>query len=174
MASSAGDGYRGIVGTFPYAWRVATSWGFRAYVVLAGVVTVAVTIIVAGGVFQLLAQSGQSGGVGAFARAFYIVVGVAVVVPIMTPVVVVARRHRHGSQPTFSDQRVLAGAGYLFLAVLYVGLIASTPESNQQPVTGILAPVVDGLYALPRFAGVVFPIGGAVTVYLAVQLTGES
>lgn len=174
MTASDTDGYRGVLGAFPYAFRVAASWGFRAYVLLAAVVTVAVTVIVAGGVFELLAASGQAGGVGAFVRAFYVLVGTAVIIPVVTPVVVLARRHRHGTPTPIHGQRVLAAAGYLFMALVYVGLVASTPPANQQPVSGFFAPVVEPVYGLPRVAGIGFPVIGAAVVYLAVRWTTES
>jgi len=171
---SGGDGYRGVLGAFPYAWRVAASWGFRAYVLVAAVVTVGVTVVVAAGVVQLVAGTGTGGGVGAFARAFYILVGVAVLAPVLTPVLVLARRHRHGGTVTPRTERVLAAAGSAFLALVYLGLVASTPAANQQPVSGVVAPVVTALYGLPRVAGLVFPLVGAAAVYLAVRGTREA
>lgn len=142
--------------------------------VLAGLVTLVVTFIIASGVIQLLASAGQSGGVGAFVRAFYILVGTAVIVPVVTPVLVLARRHRQDHPVSRRSERVLAGAGVGFLGLVYLGLIASTPPANQQPVDGIVAPLVAALYGLPRWLGLVFPMLGAVLVYVAVRFTREA
>lgn len=174
MTAADTEAYRGVLGAFPYAWRVAESWGFRVYVVVAALVTVAVTIIVAGGVFQLLAATGRSGGTAAFARAFYILVGVAVIGPLLAPVLVLARRHRRDTPTTRHDQRVLAATGFVFVASMYLGLVASTPPANQQPIEGMFEPLVEALYGLPRISGVVFPVVGAVIVYVGVRWTAES
>lgn len=170
----AGGGYRGVIGAFPYAWRTSVSWGFRAYVVVAAIIVIGVTVVIAGGVMQLLASAGRSGGVGAFVRAFYILVGAAIVVPVVVPVLVVARRHRMGGRVSRGTERVLAGAGVAFILSVYLGLVASTPPANQEQLTGWVGVVAAWLYGLPRFMGVVAPIIGATVVYLAVRRTREA
>lgn len=175
MAEDASESapYRGVLGAFRYAWRSTDSWGFRAYVVLAGVVTVGIAVVIVGGVLQLLATAGRSGGVAAFVRAFYIVVGVAVIAPVIAPVLVVARRRRLSRSVSRRAERRLGGAGVLFIALVYLGLVASTPPTNQRAVEGVFAPVAVWLYGLPRIAGLVFPVVGAVGVYVAVRTTRE-
>ncbi|MFB6104824.1 MAG: hypothetical protein ABEJ57_07080 [Halobacteriaceae archaeon] len=169
-----GEGYRGVLGAFPFAWRVGTSWWFRGYVLVAAAVTVLVAVVVGAGVVRLVAGTGAGGGVNAFVRAFYIVLGTAVLAPVLTPVLVVARRHRRSGGVAPAAERLLAVAGLVFLGLVYLGLVASTPAANQRSVTGVLAPVIAALYGLPRIAGVVFPLVGVVVVVLAVRLTAES
>lgn len=64
--------------------------------------------------------------------------------------------------------RGLALAGYLVVASLYVGLVTTVPPAQQEPVSGVAAPVVETLYALPAAAGVAPPLA-AVAVLVAVH-----
>ncbi|MFB6111773.1 MAG: hypothetical protein ABEJ35_04465 [Halobacteriaceae archaeon] len=173
------DGYGGLIGAFPYAARRSASWLFRGYVILAALVGLLVVVVVSLGVIKLLATTGRAEGTSAFVRGFYLLVGVTVVVPIVAPVLLVARRHRRtGSSPPRYD-RAMAGAGFLFILLLYVGLVASTPPARQEAVRPIVVAigetrveialtrtVAEWLYALPRVGGVLFPALGAVLIVL--------
>ena len=55
----------------------------------------------------------------------------------------------------------------VFLASLYVGLVVAVPVANQEAVTGVLAPLIEVLYALPSLVGLVPPVLAAVLIWLA-------
>ncbi|MFC4356932.1 hypothetical protein ACFO0N_03100 [Halobium salinum] len=158
-------GYGGLFGAFPYAFRASDSWFFRSYVLLSALTSLLVGLLVAAGVVVLLGNTASfSGGSITLSRAFYIVVGLLVVGPILAPTLFVARRHRRGWSSDGDGYDVaLALSGYAFLASLYVGLVVSIPPEFQQ---GDAGGVVQLLYALPPLAGLVPPLAAAGGIYL--------
>jgi hypothetical protein len=165
------DDYGGVLGAFPYAFRTSDSLLFRSYVVLGGLLTVAVSLLFVAAVIGVIAgTTGGQGGSLTLSRSFFAVVGLFVVVPLVAPVLFVARRHRRRRErgETADDpyDAALAATGYLFVCALYAGLVISVPPSQQTPPTGALAPVVAALYATPQLAGVVPPLLAAVVVLL--------
>lgn len=165
------DDYRGVVGAFPYAFRASDSYLFRSYVALGGLLTVAVSLLFIAAVIGVIAgTTGGRGGSLTLSRSFFAVVGLFVVVPLVAPVLFVARRHRRRERDDPADDpydAVLAVAGYLFVGTLYVGLVISVPPSQQTTPTGALAPIVDVLYGLPQLAGVVPPLLATVLILLS-------
>jgi hypothetical protein len=165
------DDYRGVVGAFPYAFRASDSHLFRSYVVLGGLLTVAVGLLFIAAVIGVIASTtGGRGGSLTLSRSFFAVVGLFVVIPLVAPVLFVARRHRRRERGGPADDpydAVLAVAGYLFVVALYVGLVISVPPSQQTTPTGALAPVVDVLYGLPQLAGVGPPLVAAAVILLS-------
>jgi hypothetical protein len=163
------DDYRGVVGAFPYAFRASDSRLFRSYVVLGGLLAVLVSLLFIAAVIGVIAATaGGRGGNLTLSRSFFAVVGLFVVVPLVAPVLFVARRHRRtGDAPADGPyDAALAAAGYLFVFALYVGLVVSVPPAQQTTPTGALAPVVAALYAAPQPAGVVPPLVGATLIAL--------
>jgi hypothetical protein len=165
------DDYRGVVGAFPYAFRASDSLLFRTYVALGGLLTVAVSLLFIAAVVGVIAgTTGGRGGSLTLSRSFYAVVGLFVVVPLVAPVLFVARRHRRRERDDPATGRydaALAAAGYLFVLALYVGLVISVPPDQQATPTGVLAPVIDALYGLPQLAGLVPPLLAAAVILLA-------
>jgi hypothetical protein len=156
----AGDdeAYGGVLGAFPYAFRATDSGLCKSYVVLGTLVAAGVTALFGLALVVLVANTlGSPGGTFTFSRAFFILVGLLVVAPIIAPSLLVARRHRRSGSDTRYDATI-AACGYLFFVALYVGLVVSTPESQQSAVSGPLGGVVAALYSLPRWAGVVPPL----------------
>lgn len=173
------DAYGGVIGAFPYAFRRSRSRTFRVYVVLASILSVLVTLIVGGGVIELLAESGQTEGTAGFVRGFYLLVGVLALAPLITPVLLVARRHRRSEDRNRRYDTAMALAGFLYVAFLYVGLVASTPPARQEPLRPLVLSLGDllvridltvtigrFLYDLPRITVVIFPLLGAILVWL--------
>lgn len=158
-------GYGGLFGAFPYAFRHSDSWFFRIYVLVSVLAALLVGFLVAAGVVVLLGNTASfSGGSITLSRAFYIVVGLLVVGPILAPTLFVARRHRRGwSVEGESYDVALALSGFAFLASLYVGLVISIPPEFQQDGVGSL---VDTLYGLPPLAGLAPPLVAAGAIYL--------
>ena len=152
------DEYGGIFGTFPYAFRHSESRLLRSYVALGGLLAGLITIIFLFSLVTAVANTlGTVGGTMTFARSFIIVVGALVVVPLVGPVVLVARRHRRRGS-TLAYDRALAAAGYLFAFSLYIMLIITAPAELRDDPSGALAPVIQLLYDLPMAAGAVPPL----------------
>lgn len=170
--ATAGDSseertYDGVLGAFPYAFRASDSRLFRSYVALGGIVAFGIVLVFALALVKLLGDTVGSTATLTFSRSFYIVVALAVVAPIIAPVLLVARRHRRtGSEGRYD--RALAAMGYLFIGSLYVLLVISTPEALQEEITGSgpVAATIRYLYDLPRLAGLVPPAVVATAMYL--------
>jgi len=164
------DDYRGVVGAFPYAFRASESWLFRSYVALGGLLTLVVSLLFVAAVVVVIAgTAGGRGGSLTLSRSFFAVVGLFVVVPLVAPVLFVARRHRRRERDDPADgsyDAALAAAGYLFVVALYLGLVISVPPGQQATPTGALAPIVAALYALPQLAGLVPPLVAAAVILL--------
>lgn len=173
----AGDdaGYGGVLGAYPYAFRRSESFLFRAYTVLGGLFALVLAVGFSLALVVQVAQTlGGPGGTFTFARAFFILIGLLVVAPVMAPVLFVARHHRRvGSDPRYD--RLLAGFGFLFLVSLYLGVTASIPpefvldgETVARPdPSGLTAPLVAVLYAVPELAAPLIPVSAALALYLA-------
>jgi hypothetical protein len=156
------DGYRGVFGAFPYAFRQSRSLLFRSYVLVGALVAAAVTVLFGAGLVVLIAQTAAvEGGSLTLSRAFYTVVGLFVVAPLVAPVLFVARRHRRREGTDARYDLALSLAGYLFIGSLYVGLLVTVPADQQAAPPAPVAPLVETLYALPQAAGVVPPLLGA-------------
>ncbi|MFB6217798.1 MAG: hypothetical protein ABEH77_01245 [Halobacteriaceae archaeon] len=162
---SGSDGYRGALGAFPYAVRASDSWLFRSYAVVGGLVAAFAAAVFAFGLVGLLGSTaGVTGGTFALSRAFFVVVALLVVAPLVAPVLLVARRHRLGyGRPGYD--RALAAAGYLFVVALYAALVVTTPPGLREPPSGVLAPLVRALYAAdPALAALPLAVGAASVV----------
>lgn len=178
MAEASADGsgdadeeaYGGLFGAIPYAFRSSRSWSFKLYVLVGGLAALAAALVMTFALVTLVARTATVGGGSlTLSRAFYVVVGLFVVGPLLAPILLVARRHRReGSRERYDA--ALALAGFAFLASLYVGLLMSVPPGQQEPVSGALAPVVESLYALPQITGVVPPVFAAGLIAAAHRL----
>jgi uncharacterized membrane protein YuzA (DUF378 family) len=153
--------YRGLVGGLWFAFRESPSLLFRAYAVVGVLTSALVSLVVAFGLVDLIAAtSGGPGGSLTLSRSFYVVVGLAVVAPLLAPVLLVARARRRGDPvpPTRYD-RALGVAGFAFFLLLYVGLVVTRPPSMEGD-----AGVLD---RLPDVAGLAFPAAGALLEWVA-------
>jgi hypothetical protein len=159
------DGYRGVVGAFPYAARASESWLFRSYAVVSALAAAVVGFVFLAGVVRLIAATAVvPGGTLTLSRAFFVVLGLFVVAPIVAPTLLVARRHRLERGRDARYDAAVALAGYVFLASLYVGLLVASPAAFEEVPRGPAAPLVAALYSLPRAAGVVPPLAAAALV----------
>jgi hypothetical protein len=165
-ATGAEDGYSGVLGTYPYAFRRSRSRLFRSYVVLGGVVTALAVLVFVSAFVQLVANTtGAAGGTFTFVRSLYIVLGLAVVGPLMAPVLLVARRHRRSGSSLVYDRAIAAG-GYAFLASLYLALVVAAPPELREEPPATLAGLVGVLYELPPAAGAIPPLVALAVGYL--------
>ena len=161
------DGYRGVLGAVPFALRSSDSWLFRSYALVSGLVALLVALLFVFGLVVLLGRTAAvEGGSLTLSRAFYVVVGLFLVAPVLAPTLLVARRHRREIARSEGYDARLALAGYLFLASLYVGLVVAVPPSAQTPASGALAPVIEFLYSVPQPAGVLPPLFAAALIVL--------
>lgn len=166
--------YGGALGAFPYAARTSDSWTFRAYTVVAALAAVATVLTFALSLVGIVASTANQTASVTLVRAFVLVVMLAVLVPTVAPVLLVARRHRLGRAVDPRYDRALAMGGFVFLTSLYVGLLASVPPEMHQPTTGPLAPLLETLYALPQLTGLVPPSLAAGLVWLLHRRFGAS
>ncbi|QSG15534.1 hypothetical protein [Halapricum desulfuricans] len=160
--------YRGVLGAFPYALRRSDSRLFRSYALVGGLAVLAVTAAFVLALVYLIGGSfGARAGVFTFSRSFYVVVALFVIVPLVAPILLVARRHRRGRGDRRYD-RALAASGYLYLLSLYLMLVVSAPAEFRDPAEqyGVLEPAIRSLYALPPAGGLLAPLSAAGVVYL--------
>ena len=174
-AAATTDDYSGLLTAFPYAFRHSDSRLFRLYAVVGGLFAALLGIVFALAAIISISQSAglAVGGTDAFVRTFVVIVGFVVVVPVVAPVLLVARRHRReGSDPAYDS--ALAVAGLVYLLSLYLMLVASIPETftldgetvPRPPATGLFGPVLSLLYAIPPIASPVIPVVAAAAGWL--------
>jgi hypothetical protein len=160
------DAYGGVFGAVPYAFRRSDSRLFRSYVVVGGLFAVLLAVAFGAAVAVAVANTlGAVGGTFTFSRSFVLFVGFLVVVPVLAPILLVARRHRRGGSTRRYD-RALAASGYLFIPALYLMLLVTAPPGLREPPPDLLEPVVTVLYGLPPAAGIVPPLAAAAVTYL--------
>ncbi|MXR22166.1 hypothetical protein [Halobacterium bonnevillei] len=176
------DSYSGLLTAFPYAFRQSTSRLFRSYVVVSAALGVVFAFLMTGALLVLIGNTaGARGGSLTLSRTFYVVVGLLLFLPLVAPVLFVARRHRRDRRVAAEYDTALAAAGYLFAFSVYLGGVASMParfETNGEVVTrpppeGLFAPVVELLYAIPPAASPLVPLVGALVVYAAHRRYGS-
>ncbi|NIB99818.1 hypothetical protein [Halobacterium sp. R2-5] len=176
------DSYSGLLTAYPYAFRQSDSLLFRSYVVVSTLVGALVVALAVGGLLVLLGNTaGARGGSLTLSRTFYVVLALFVFVPLVAPVLFVAHRHRRERRVAERYDAALAASGYLFVASVYLALVASMPEefgSGSEAVTrpepsGVFAPVVEALYAVPSAASPLLVLAGALVVYLAHRRFGS-
>lgn len=169
MADAADDrSYRGLLGAFPYAFRRSGSRLFKLYAAVGGLLAAGVALLFALALVVLIADTAAaSGGTISLMRAFFVVVALLVVGPLVAPVLFVARRHRRGDGGAVDAtyDRRLAVAGFAFAASVYVALIVSTPPAQQVGTDGTGGALLEALYALPAPVGLLLPVLAALAIY---------
>lgn len=170
------SGYDGVFGAFPYAFRSSDSRLFKLYVVASALAIGLIALFVGAALVVLIGQTAAvRGGTLTLSRSFYILVGLLVVLPAIAPTLLVARRHRRGNDASPRHEAALAIAGFVFLLSIYLGVVASMPETftldgemvTRPPPRGAFAPVVAVLYAIPPVFAWSVPLAGAALVGLA-------
>jgi hypothetical protein len=160
------DAYRGALGAFPYAARTSESLSLQVYVAVATLASLATVLFFVLALIGFVASTVNQSPAVTLVRGFLLLLMAAVLLPIAAPVLLVARRHRLGTPVDPRYDRALAAGGYVFLATLYTGLLASVPQDLQTPTGGPLSPLIEWLYALPQPAGLVPPALGAGLIWL--------
>ncbi|NHN63923.1 hypothetical protein G9463_11530 [Haloarcula sp. JP-Z28] len=159
--------YNGLPGAFPYAFRATDSLLFKAYVPVALLLSVAITLVFSFGLITQLAETGSvRGGTFTFSRSFFLFVGLLLVAPLLAPVLSVARRHRRTASSVAYD-RALALSAFIFIGSIYLALLTSAPAELREPTQSA---VVGFFYSLPPIAGVVPPMLATLGIYLTHRL----
>lgn len=163
MSDDAGETYDGLLGAFRYARRAGDSRLFRSYVLVGGLVSLFVALVFLNGLVTLVADTtGTSGGTFTLSRAFFVVVSLFTVGPLLAPVLVGARRLRRGVTFPAPTQAVVGATGYVYLFALYAGVAVTAPDEYEPAATGVLAPVIDAMNAAPDIWGLALPAAAAV------------
>lgn len=163
--------YSGLLTAIPYAFRASRSRLFRGYAIVGMLAAILVTVLMALALVTVIgATASAAGGSLTLSRAFYVVVGLFVVGPMLAPILLVARRHRRKGSTVRYDA-ALGLAGFVFFGALYLGLLISVPSGQQQAVSGVLAPLVRWLYTLPQLAGLAPPVLAGGLIWVAHRLT---
>ncbi|AAG20163.1 MULTISPECIES: hypothetical protein [Halobacterium] len=168
------DSYSGLLSAFPYAFRESDSRLFKSYAVVSAVLGGLFAFLMAGALVVLISNTaGGSGGSLTLSRTFYVVLGLFVFLPLVSPVLFVARRHRRALSVNPAYDAGVSTAGYLFVVSVYLGVVASMPATyrvagelaSRPPPSGVAAPLIAALYGIPPQFSPVVPLAGAVLVY---------
>lgn len=171
---SDGRTYGGLVTAFPYAARASDSRLFTLYATLSGLLATLLAFFFAAAVTVAVSNTlGAGGGTFTFVRSFYVFVALAVVAPIVAPVLFVAREHRRGRGDPQYDRR-MALLGFAYFLALYAAAVISMPPSftldgevtTRPEPTGLFAPLVRVLYAMPPLSSILPPALVGVAMYL--------
>lgn len=159
------DGYRGLPGAFPFAFRRSDSLLFKAYVVLGGLFALLIAIFFTLSVIRVIGETTDTSATLSLSRTFVALLGILVVLPVLAPILLVARRHRRGTGDDVRYDRRLAASGFLFIFALYVGFVATVPPAYRTDVDGALAPLVETLYGLHWSVGLGIMLAAALLIY---------
>jgi hypothetical protein len=167
------DGYRGVIGAIHYAFTASSSLLFKLYVVTSAAAVAIIGIFLSIALVVLIGNTAElRGGSVTLSRSFYVVIGLLLILPAVAPILAIARRHRRGISPSSRFEMILASVGFLFLFSIYLGIVASMPETfvldgemmQRPPPSGMLRPVIKFLYMIPPSLSWSVPLGGAVAV----------
>jgi hypothetical protein len=173
-AGSDGRTYGGLLTAFPYAVRESDSRLFKLYATVSGLLSTLLAFFFAAAVTVAVSNTlGAGGGTFTFVRSFYVFVALAVVSPIVAPVLFVAREHRRGRGDAGFDRR-MALLGFVYFVALYVAAVISMPpeftldgEVTTRPdPSGLFAPLVRVFYLMPPLSSILPPALVGVAMYL--------
>lgn len=166
--------YAGLLTAFPYAIRESGSRLFTLYAIASGLLSLVLGFYFAAAVAVAVANTlGATGGTFTFVRSFFVFVAFLVVAPVVGPVLFVAREHRRGRGDVRYDRR-MALLGVVYVFSLYLAAVISMPAeftldgdtATRPEPSGLFAPVVSVLYAMPPLSSVLSPAVVALAMYL--------
>lgn len=157
------DDYAGLVGAYAYAARASDSWLLRTYAIASAAFGVFIALLLALAIISWTASPVAFGE-----RMFLGVIGILLLIPLSTPVLVVARRHRRAATTAAAD-RWLALGGFAFMGSILLMLFVADPSSHA--VEGAFGPAAAWLDRLPDSYGLVPPVVAAAAIAVAVWLT---
>lgn len=161
--SDGEEPYRGLLGAYRFAFRQSPSWLFRSYIIVSAFVGLYTGILLVLAIVSWVANPVAFGD-----RALLGVIGIAVLLPLFGPGLVVARRYRRATS-TLTADRLFAVTGYAFVLSLLVALVISDPSQHTAP--GPLGGVVGFLDQIPAEYALGPPIAIVGVMLLAIRLT---
>lgn len=167
MAEADGENtYGGLLGSFRYSYGASDSRIYKGYVFVSAALGLALTLLFTLALIGVIAATLGASETITLVRAFFVLVALLVIAPILAPVLLVARRHRKrlGTGETY-DTAVAVG-GFLFVGALYLGLVISVPPEYQEPTAGGLGVLVDILYGIPQSLGLLPPVVSVIVIAL--------
>lgn len=156
-----------VLGAVKYAVVEGESRLFRSYAAIGSFLALFVALAFVLALPVWVVEIGESGG-GPLQRiglGLLWLVGMAVIATMVVPMLFVVRRHREGRP---ERQFAFGLVGYAYVLTVYLALVASAPADLRDPPQGVLAPVLEALYGLPRLSALLFPVLGTILV-LAVE-----
>jgi hypothetical protein len=170
------EAYSGVLGAVPYAVRRSESRLFRAYAVLGGLLAALLAVFFTLALVNAIAESVGGGSLSGY-RALVLLFGLAVGLPVVGPILLVARRHRRaaergGRPPDRGYDSLMGVLGVAALLSVYAALIISAPERFQSEVRGPLAVVATALYDAPAAASPLPPVVVVVAMLTLDRLYG--
>ncbi len=174
---SEGSTYGGVLGAFPYAFRTSESRLFRLYAVVGTLLAAVLLVFWVLALVKAIADSPGGGSISAY-RGLVILLALSVTMPVVGPILLVARRHRRSAEtddppPTANYDRLMGALGFVFVVAGYLALVISVPESYETTPTGPLAPVVAALYDAPTLATPLPPLAVVVAMLVADRRYGR-
>lgn len=148
-----------VLGAVTYAVVEGDSRLFRSYAVIGSLLAVFVGLLFVLALPVWVVEIASSGG-GPLQRiglGLLWLVGLALIATMVVPMLLVVRRHRQGRP---ERQLAFGVAGYAFVLSIYLALIVSAPPDLRDSPGGVLAPVLETLYGLPRLSAPAFPLFG--------------
>jgi len=153
-----------VVGAVKYAIVRGESRLFRSYAAIGSLLALFVGMVFVLALPVWVVEIADSGG-GPLQRigiGLLWLVGLVVVATIVVPMLFVVRRHREGRQ---ERQFAFGLAGFVYVLSVYLALVVSAPADLRESPSGVLAPVLEALYGLPRLSGIAFPVLGTILLF---------
>lgn len=158
------EAYAGLFGAYKYAFTQSGSWIFRSYVIASAFVGVYIIVLLVLGLVTWLAN--PTGRIGEF--MLLSVIGLLLIIPLFSPVLIVARRYRTNTSDGRAD-RLLGLAGYGFVCSILLALLISDPSDHS--VGGIAGDVVGVLDSVPDIYGLLPPVIAVFVLVIIVKFT---
>lgn len=153
-----------VLGAVKYAVVRGESRLFRSYAAIGSLLALFVgTMFVLALPVWVVEIAGSGGGpLQRIGIGLLWLVGLAVVATMVLPMLFVVRRHRQ-SRP--ERQFAFGLAGFTYVLSVYLALVVSAPSDLRDAPSGVLAPLLEALYGLPRLSGLLFPILGTLVLF---------
>lgn len=148
-------------------FRSSDSILLRSYAVVSALVGLFLIALVLLAMPIWIAQTAGQTALNMIGRALLPLVGLALLAPLVGPVLYAAKNRAAGAADRQGDA-ALAVAGYLFVASIYLALVISAPVEARTDPSGLIAPAIEFFYSLPPLAALAPPVLGAILI-VAVQ-----
>lgn len=148
--------------------RSSDSVLLRSYTVVSALVGLFMIALVLLGLPIWIAQTEGQTALNMIGRALLPLVGLALLAPLVGPVLYAAKNREKGRSDRRGDA-ALGLAGYLFVTSMYLALVISAPPESRSDPPALVAPIIEFLYGLPALAGLLPPVIGAILIFVVQQ-----